>query len=429
MGLFKRKKTEERAETLTPEVDNLLLSALIGRETLTKQQVLNIPSVSGCVKYAGNMVSMLPIKLYKENNGEVKEILNDDRVKLLNDDTSDTLDAVQMWRAAIEDYYLGKGGYIYIKRAGNNFESLHYVEENNVSFAMGTDPIMKDYKLLVQGNQYHGFEFLKLLRNTRNGAYGRSIVNEHEKILSVAYNSLVFEENLVAKGGNKKGFLKSSKKLTQEILDSLRDAFKKLYSNGSENVVVLNDGIDFQEASNTSVEMQLNENKKTNSEEICKLFQFSVGVINGTGSEAEHRNSFKNGIMPLLRVIESALNRDFLLESEKGSYYFAFDTKEMLKGSIKERYDAYSVAIDKGFMQIDEVRYMEDLKPFGISWINLGLNSVLYDTETKQIYTPNTDKQTKISDEVIDKTTDTQEAEDASTDEGLEGGETDENRD
>lgn len=332
-------------------------------------------------------------------------------------------------KAAIEDYYLGKGGYIYIKKDGNNFESLHYVEENNVSFAMGTDPIMKDYKLLVQGKQYHGFEFLKLLRNTRNGAYGRSIVNEHEKILSVAYNSLVFEENLVAKGGNKKGFLKSSKKLTQDILDSLRDAFKKLYSNGSENVVVLNDGIDFQEASNTSVEMQLNENKKTNSEEICKLFQFSVGVINGTGSEAEHRNSFKNGIMPLLRVIESALNRDFLLESEKGSYYFAFDTKEMLKGSIKERYDAYSVAIDKGFMQIDEVRYMEDLKPFGISWINLGLNSVLYDTETKQIYTPNTDKQTKISDEVIDKTTDTQEAEEASTDEGLEGGETDENRD
>ena len=34
---------------------------------------------------------MLPIKLYKENNGEVKEILNDDRVRLLNDDTGDTL--------------------------------------------------------------------------------------------------------------------------------------------------------------------------------------------------------------------------------------------------------------------------------------------------------------------------------------------------
>jgi len=429
MGLFNRKKTEERAETLTPKVDNVLLEALIGRTTLNKSQVMNIPSVSGCVKYAGNMVSMLPIKLYKEKNGEVKEILDDDRVRLLNDDTGDTLDAVQMWRAAIEDYYLGRGGYIYINRSGNNFKSLHYVNESNVSFAMGTDPIMKEYKVLVNGNSYHGFQFLKLLRNTKNGAYGESLVYENQKILSVAYNSLVFEENLVSKGGNKKGFLKSTKKLTQETLDTLRDAFRKLYSNSTENVVVLNDGIDFQEASNTSVEMQLNENKKTNSEEICKLFQFSVGVINGTGTEAEHRNSFKNGIMPLLRVIESALNRDFLLESEKGSYYFAFDTKEMLKGSIKERYDAYSVAIDKGFMQIDEVRYMEDLKPFGISWINLGLNSVLYDTETKQIYTPNTDKQTSLSDEVVDKPTDTQEVEETSTDEGLEGGETDENRD
>ena len=45
---------------------------------------------------------------------------------------------------------------------GNNFKSLHYVNESNVSFfAMGTDPIMKEYKVLVNGNSYHGFQFLK----------------------------------------------------------------------------------------------------------------------------------------------------------------------------------------------------------------------------------------------------------------------------
>jgi len=51
------------------------------------------------------------------------------------------------------------------------------------------------------------YEFIKLLRNTKDGAEGVSIIEENNLMLSVAYNSLVFEETLVKKGGNKKGFV------------------------------------------------------------------------------------------------------------------------------------------------------------------------------------------------------------------------------
>ena len=39
---------------------------------------------------------------------------------------------------------------------------------------------------------------------------------------------------------------------------------------------------------------------------------------------------------------------------------------------------------------IDEVRYMENDPAFGIDWINLSLNSVLYNLKTGDVYTPNT---------------------------------------
>ena len=99
-----------------------------------------------------------------------------------------------------------------------------------------------------------------------------------------------------------------------------------------------------------------------------------------------------------MTAIQCALNRDLLLEKEKPELYFAFDTKELLKGDIKERFDAYKTALDANFMQIDEVRFLEDLQPLGLSWIRLGLNDVLYDPKTKRIYTPNTDK-TVVMDE------------------------------
>lgn len=138
--------------------------------------------------------------------------------------------------------------------------------------------------------------------------------------------------------------------------------------------------------------MQLNENKETNSAEICKLFNFPVNVIKGNATEKEYSNAFKLGIMPLLKAIECALNRDLLLEKEKESFYFAFDTKEILKGNIKERFEAYKTAIDANFLSIDEVRYMEDLPALGINWIKLGLDSVLFNPKTGEIYTPNTNQ-------------------------------------
>ena len=100
--------------------------------------------------------------------------------------------------------------------------------------------------------------------------------------------------------------------------------------------------------------------------------------------------------------IQCALNRDFLLEKEKGIYYWAFDTKELLKGDMKERFDAYKTALDANFMQIDEVRYAEDLEPLGLSWVKLGLQDVLYDPKTKRIYTPNTNKTSTMEEQPLE---------------------------
>lgn len=410
MRWFSKKKEHRAFDTtgISDTTDDVLLKALLDSSTVTREQAMNIPSVKGCVNFIADTISMLPIKLYKQENSKSTEVKDDIRTVLLNNETGDTLDAVQFWRAMVADYFLGKGGYAYIRKEKNEYKGLHYVEENYVAINKNTNPIFKDYTILVNGDTYRQFDFLKLLRNTKDGAQGISIIEENNLILSVAYNSLVYEENLVKKGGNKKGFLKSPRKLTQDAIDKLKEAWKNLYSNNSENVAVLNDGLEFQEASNTSVEMQLNENKETNSAEICKLFNIPINIIKGTASSQEYTNGFKTGIMPVLTAIQCALNRDFLLEKEKVSFYFAFDTKEMLKGDIKERFEAYKTAIEANFMQIDEVRFMEDLPALELNWIKLGLDSVLYDVKTKTIYTPNTNQTTNIQ--------------------NMKGGETNENR-
>ena len=388
---FRGKNKNEKSEIRQSE--ELVLKGFLNENTISEREAMNIPSVSRCVNLIAGTVSMIPIKLYKEEflNGKRKTVeIEDSRCDLFNLDTKDTLDGADFKRALVRDYLLFGSAYAYINKRRNTIKSLNYVSNENVCITGNFDPIFKDYNILVRGQSYKPFEFLKILRNTKTGAQGVGIIEENQEILKVAYLTLKFEQNLVSTGGSKKGFIKSEKKITKEAMDSLKRAWRDLYCNTENNVIVLNDNLDFKEASNTSTEMQLNENKNSINNSILDVF--------GVPTEWNWETFIKTAVMPILTTIECALNRDLLLEKEKKSFYFAFDTKEITKGDIKTRFEAYKTALDANLMQIDECRYMEDLEPLGLNFIKLGLQDVLFNPQTKEVYTPNTNKVTNISD-------------------------------
>lgn len=353
---------------------------------------MEIPSVAGVIDEIARTVANIPIKLYKKDESRVEEVKGDRRVYMLNEETGDTMDANQMKQALVHDYYLGNGGFVYVDWDGIEVNSLRYVYSEYVSIAPNSDVIFKDYAILVQGRTFYPEQFIRILRNTTDGMYGNSIVDQNKKFLSVAYNSLKYEEGLVKTGGNKKGFVKSKKKLTQQAIDALKNAWRKLYQNNTENVVILNDGLEFQEASNTSVEMQLNENKKTNDEEVRHL----LGMPDNIGTEDGDKAYIKYCINTFMGAFMTALNRALLLESEKGTYFFAPDMYELTKGDTDKRYNAYKTAAETGWLQIDEIRAKENMEPLGLNMIKLGLQDVLYDPKTGRIYIPNTNTTTMV---------------------------------
>lgn len=387
---WKKNKAEERADAeIGVGASDSLLTALLNGTDVDKTILMQIPAVRACLEKIAGTVCRLPIKLYRKVDGKVEEITEDARLRMLNKETGDTLNADEFWRAMLEDYYLGKGAYAYIRKNGiGEYEGLHYVEEEKVSVLKNYDLILKSYSIMVMGKTYHPFEFLKLHRRTKDGAEGIPLWQDNPLIFSVAYNSFVFEEKLVKKGGNKRGFIEAEDKLDKGAIESIKRAWNNLYSNNTDNVVVLNKGAKFKESSNTSVEMQLNENKESNAKDICGMFGFSSRILYGEATE-EDRKEYINAVMSLLNVIETALDKDLLTEKEKESFYFAFDTKELTRGSLKERYEAYALGLTNNFLQIDEVRAKEDMEPLGFKWVRIGLNDVLLDVEKGIVYTPN----------------------------------------
>ena len=387
MGLFSREKREEAMDET--KVDDLLLRAILSGGKVDRATALSIPVISGSVDLICNTFAMIPFKLYRETVNDGKrstEEVADNRVKIINEETTDTLDGFQFKKAICEDYLLGKGGYAYIKKINNEFVGLFYVEDSKISIQKNSDSIFKSFDVMVDGKTYKNHEFIKLLKNTKDGASGKGLTEEISRALETAFRRLQYEYELTATGGSRKGFLKSQKHLDEKSMKALKKAWEDYYA-GNANTVVLNDGIDFQEASNSSQQNEINAKNNTFAGEIATLFHLS-------GNFDEF---IKNAIMPIATAFATALNRDFLLEKEKDSYYFAPDTKELLKGSLKERYDAYRIAITTGFKTRNEIRYMEDDDAIeGLDMITLGLGEVLLNAETGEIYTPNTNTLVKM---------------------------------
>lgn len=397
MGLFSRNKNKIRNET-DVSVDDMLLRALLNGEVIDKDKALSLPAVASAVDRIANTVACIPIKYYryeftKDKSGAVKRKVTeveDDRADLLNGDTGDTLDGFQFKKAIVSDYLLDKGGYAYINRRGNAVKSINYVKASSVSVleAANSNNIFKRYKIQVDGKEYTPDNFIKILRDTKDGIKGESLITQVNSAIDAAYQNLLLQLKVLKRGGNKKGVLQSQKKLTTEALEALKKSWNELYqSDNVDKTPVLNDGVEFKETSSSAAELQLNESRNSLNNDINAIFHI----------DADDNKTFKNAVFPILTAIETALNRDLLLPSEKNVFFFAFDTKDVVKEDRKARFEAYQIAITNGIMTQNECRYEENLDAVdGLDVFKGSQGETLYNPKTGEYFMPNSNSKSSI---------------------------------
>ena len=390
---FRRRSVQNDTSTSTAgtvQVSDIVLRALLNSEAITRDKALTLPAVSSAVDLISGTIASMPVKLYHyvmtgeedQKRRTVAEVERDPRTRALNADTADVLTGYELKKNMVRDYLLGKGGYAYVQRNRNTVTGLFYVQDLKVTPYVNTDAIFKTVVFSIGDRVYRDMDVLRILRNTCNGASGVGLTDEVSTCLQTAYATLLYQLKIAKSGGSKKGFLKADRRLGQKEIDELKNGWQNLFTNAEENAVVLNQGIDFKEAGASSVEMQLNQNKRTLTDEINSIFHIYPNNFDRT---------FKEAFYPIIKAFEASLNRTLLLESEKKNYFFEFDVKEILKANVKERYDAYGRAIKDGWKTINDVRREENMNAIeGMDVLNLGLNAVLYDTETHNYYTPNT---------------------------------------
>lgn len=379
------------------------LSPLINGKTITKQQAMSIPVVTKSVNWIASAISGLPIKMYKRTDKGYVEVYDDYRLPLLNNYSGNCMTANDLKKQLITDLLLDGNGYAYISKLGNKIEKLSYIPTNKLTYTESVDNINKIVNIWVDGKQVQDYNVFRLVNNTKNGVSGIGFVSDCQDLLSTILGSLQYENSSIS-SGVRRGFLKSKAKLDKDKMDELKQAWKRLTNPNQSDVLVLNAGIEFEDASSTATESQLSQNKTINMHQILAYFGLPTNFFEGANSDS-YLTAVRIAVLPIVKQLITAFNNYLLLESEKQDLKFDIDTSELLRINANERYAMYQMAIDKGILTTDEVRQMENLPVLDMPYLKLGLGDVLYNINDGSIFVPNTgatinSKENNTSDEI-----------------------------
>lgn len=405
---FNKREVSSSNHIVIDKAEKELRDVLLGNNVnpeivVTRDNVMQIPTLTSGVNMISRLIASLPIKMYELVDGEVNEIVEDNRLKLLNLQAEKTMSAYQMKESLVRDFLIDGNGFIYIKKKPNRnvIESLHYVDRSQISFLSNYNPIEKDIKITVGTcGTYEVYDFINLCQNSKDGVQGKGLIANNSELLSTMLTSMKREKTISFTGGTNRGVLKAPGNVNKETGEAIKQAWKNLYSDNN-NALILSNGMDFQTVSQSSKEMELNLNKKDNNKLVNQILNIPQSVIDGTASDEVFNNFVKTTINPILKQLETALNNSLLFEDEKGRIFFDIDTDELLKSDIEKRYRSYEIGLKNGFLKTDEVRKFENLKsiPNIGSMVRFTQGEVLYDPEENKVFNTNSSTITELNSE------------------------------
>lgn len=382
-GWFKKEQRNDN-EILADVAEGLIKSGT----TITRQQAMSIPVVTKSVAWIASAIAALPIKMYTKTDSGYQEVYDDYRLPLLNDYSGNGMIANDLKRQVLTDLLLDGNGYAYISKKGNKITKLSYIPTYRLTYTESVDTIDKIVNVWVDGKQVQDYNVFRLVNNSKNGISGIGFVSDCQDLLSTVLSSLQYENSSIS-SGVRRGFLKSKSKLDSEKMNELRRAWKKLTTPNQSDVLVLNAGIEFEDASSTATESQLSQNKVINMHQILAYFGLPTNFFEGVNSDA-YLTAVRIAILPIVKQFTNALNNYMLLESEKSNLKFEIDTSDLLRINANERFAAYQTGLSSGILTIDEVRRMENLPALDMQYLKLGLGDVLYNITDGKIFVPNT---------------------------------------
>jgi HK97 family phage portal protein len=334
--------------------------------TINAKTALTISAVWACVRIISETMGSLPIILYEQTkNGDRERALNHPLYPILKNSPNQWQTAMEFWEMMGGHLALRGNAFAKIERGfGSITKSLTPLHPDRIviqrlkSGALRYDYTTPDGMVvkIPQGQMFH----LKGL--SEDGIVGISPITANRDTLGLAKAAERYGAKFFGDKGSVGSVLSHPEVIGPEAVDTLRDSIKKQNEKG---VLILEEGMKWQQLGIAPEEAQFLGTRNFQVVDIARIYRMPPHMIQEL-SKSSFNNIEQQGVefvqytmTPYFTRVQQRIEKDLLFNDP--IYFVEYLVNALLRGAIKDRFNAYAKAIQWGWMNRNEIRRLENL--------------------------------------------------------------------
>lgn len=238
------------------------------------------------------------------------------------------------------------------------------------------------------GDVFHPAEVLHIAGLGYNGVQGFSPISYTRETIALGLAAQMYGAEFFGNGTHPVGVLEHPGRLSTNAHENLRKSWEAMHRGpgNSNRPAILEEGIKWKPISIPPEDAQFLQTRKFQVHEIARIFRVPPHML-AEMDKASYASIDQQGLefvnyslLPWINKWEQEINRKIFPD---GKYEVAFDLRQLVRGDIKSRYEAYAVGRQWGWLSANDVREneRENLLPDGTGDIYLTPLNMVPDTQ------------------------------------------------
>lgn len=380
MSIFDIFRPKAEAESTLTEPQEWLESNF--GQSLSPEEALKVVACYACVRVISEQVAALPLNVYRKTEAG-REKLESDLYRLLNVEPNPFMTAYNFWRVMMVNLLLTGHAYAEIRRRRSDKAPIElwpipskYVERRQkktgepvyiVRVQEGDTGAVREVKI-AYGNM------LELVGLSQDGHTAFKPLVLLAGCLGLSNQADAYAREYYENGSHPSGIITYPGVLRGEKRDEFKKDLKDKYSGLGKRhrVMLLEEGMNYIRLAAPMTDGQTAETRKTQVIEVARFFNVPPHKImemdRATWGNIEELNIswINDTLLPHLVNVRQAVMQSLLFSFEKKEgMYVEHDLNTLLRGRIGDRYQAYALARQWGWMSVNDVRRRENMTEIG----------------------------------------------------------------
>jgi HK97 family phage portal protein len=220
---------------------------------------------------------------------------------------------------------------------------------------------------------FNNEDMFHMMGMSLDGVTGVSVITYARESVGLGLAAESYAARVFSQDATPRGVLQTKSQISKPAIDRLRASWQEQHG-GLGNVhkpAVLEEGLEWKSIAMTAEDAQLILAREFQIVDIARWFNVPLHMVQettkatswGTGIEQLSLGFVTYSLMPWLMRWEDTIGQQLIVNNKR--FFVEFLVAALLRGSLTDRYNAYKVGREGGWLSVNDILRLENMDPIG----------------------------------------------------------------